>query len=116
MTSYTKESNDLKRSVIQTKCKETQEETNEFMGWASQISKLNENTAFNLYTLTVKDRPQAVDDNADYLKMLTNYLYLRSAREKCLDCLPFSQIKNYKPEKTAVCRWWMLPLVTPRGY
>ena len=32
MTSYTKESNDLKGSVIQTKCKETQEETNEFMG------------------------------------------------------------------------------------
>ena len=62
MTSYTKESNDLKRSVIQTKCKETREETNEFMGWASQISKLNENTAFNLYTLTVKDRPQAVDN------------------------------------------------------
>ena len=62
MTSYTKESNDLKRSVIQTKCKETQEETNEFMGWASQISKLNENTAFNLYTFTVKDRPQAVDE------------------------------------------------------
>ena len=61
MTSYTKESNDLKRSVIQTKCKETQEETNEFMGWASQISKLNENTAFNLYTFTVKHRPQAVD-------------------------------------------------------
>ena len=57
MTSYTKESNDLKRSVIQTKCKETREETNEF----SQISKLNENTAFNLYTFTVKDRPQAVD-------------------------------------------------------
>ena len=63
MTSYTKESNDLKRSVIQTKCKETREETNEFMGWASQISKLNENTAFNLYTFTVKDRPQAVENS-----------------------------------------------------
>ena len=62
MTSYTIESDKILRSLIQTKCKETREETNEFMGWASQISKLNENTAFNLYTYTVKDRPQAVDN------------------------------------------------------